>query len=343
MEFTAKQIAESLNGTVEGNPEVTITRLAKIEEGTEGSITFLANPHYTPYIYTTGASIVVVNNDFVPSQLVSATLVRVENASLAFARLLEIYNSMKPRKEGISPAAFVAKSATIGENVYLGECVVIGENVVIGKNSKIYPLTYIGDNVRIGENARINAGVKIYEDCIIGNNCTFHSGVVIGADGFGFAPQTGELYKKIEQTGNVIIEDEVEIGANTTIDRATLGSTIIRRGAKLDNLIQIAHNVEIGENTIIVSQVGIAGTTKIGRNCMIAGQVGIVGHLTIADNVKIAAQSGVEHSIKEDGAVFFGSPAIEMSKARRNIVHLRNIESLVKRVNELEKILKKKD
>jgi UDP-3-O-[3-hydroxymyristoyl] glucosamine N-acyltransferase len=343
MEFTAQQIAETLNGTVEGNPEITINRLSKIEEGTPGSITFLANPHYTPHIYTTGASIVVVNSDFVPSQPLSITLIRVENAYMSFARLLELYNSMKPEKSGISPFAVVAKSAKIGEDAYLGEFVVIGENTLIGKNSKIYPHTYLGDHVTVGENTRINAGVKIYEDCVIGNNCTIHSGVVIGADGFGFAPQPDHHYKKIVQTGNVIIEDDVEIGANTTIDRATLGSTIIRKGAKLDNLVMIAHNVEIGENSLIIAQVGIAGTTKIGKNCVIAGQAGIVGHLVISDNVKIGAQSGIEHSIPEDGATFLGSPAIEAGKARRNIIHLRNIDNLVKRVNELEKLLKKKE
>ena len=343
MEFTARQIAETLDGTIEGNPEVRINRLAKIEEGVEGSITFLANPHYTPFIYTTKASIVVVNRDFIPVQPVTATLIRVENAYMSFARLLEMYQAMRPQKTGISPFAFVSKTAIIGENVYLGEFAVIGENTVVRKNSKIYPLTFLGDNVSVGENTRINAGVKIYEDCVIGNNCTIHSGVVIGADGFGFAQQTDQNYKKIAQTGNVIIEDDVEIGANTTIDRATLGSTIIRKGAKLDNLIMIAHNVEIGENTVIVAQAGIAGTTKIGKNCMIAGQVGIIGHLTIADNVKIGAQSGIEHSIVEDGAMYLGSPAIEAGKARRNIIHVRNIDSLVKRVNELEKLLKKKE
>lgn len=343
MEFTARQVADMLNGTVEGNPDVKVSRLAKIEEGSEGSITFLANPHYTPFIYSTRASIVVVNDDFSPAQPLSATLVRVENAYLAFARLLELYNSMKPKKEGISPLAFVASSAKVGSDVYLGEFVVVGENVEIGANSKIYPGTILGDNVSIGADTRIHAGVKIYEDCLIGSHCILHSGVVIGADGFGFARQSDQQYQKIAQTGNVIIEDHVEIGANTTIDRATMGSTIIRKGAKLDNLIQIAHNVEIGENTVIVAQAGIAGTTKIGKNCMIAGQAGVVGHLTIADDVKIGAQSGIEHSITEPGTMVLGSPAVDAGKARRNIIHLRNIDQLVRRVNELEKILKKKE
>jgi len=343
MEFTAQQIAETLNGTVEGNPDTRISRLSKIEEGTEGSLTFLANPKYTPFIYTTKASVVVVSNDFIPGQPVMTTLIRVADAYTSFAKLLDLYKSLNPKKKGISPFAFVAKTAVIGKDVYLGEFVVIGEHVVIGDHTMIYPQVSIGDHVRIGENTTINAGARIYEDCVIGNQCTIHSGVVIGADGFGFARQNDQHYRKIAQTGNVVIEDNVEIGANTTIDRATLGSTILHQGVKLDNLIQVAHNVEIGENTVIAAQTGIAGTTKIGRNCMIAGQVGFIGHLVIADNVKIGAQSGIEHSIPVEGAIYFGSPAIESSKARRNIIHIRNIDSLVKRVNELEKLLKKKE
>ena len=340
MEFTAQQIAEALDGTVEGNSEVTISRLAKIEDGLPGSMTFLANPVYTQFIYTTKASVVVVNNDFVPSQPLEPTLVRVENAYAAFARLQEIFNNMGPAKTGISPLAFISKDVRIGEQVFIGEFVYIGEHAVIGDNARIYPQSYIGDNVKIGDGTTLYPGVKVYHDCVVGNECKIHGGVVIGADGFGFVPQADQGYRKVIQSGNVIIEDDVEIGSNTTIDRATLGSTIIRKGVKLDNLIQVAHNVEIGENTVIAAQVGISGSTKIGKNCMIAGQVGIVGHLNIADNVKIGGQSGIEHSITDEGATYLGSPAVEGSKARRNIIHLRNLDEIVKKIHLLEKFLK---
>ncbi|MDP4280585.1 MAG: UDP-3-O-(3-hydroxymyristoyl)glucosamine N-acyltransferase [Bacteroidota bacterium] len=341
MELTARQIAETLHGRVDGNPDVIVSKLAKIEEGTPGSISFLANPLYEDYIYKTGASIVVVNENFEGSHPISATLIRVENAYTSFAQLLEIFNRLKPAKSGISPYAFISKSAKTGENVYLGEFSYVGEDVVIGNNVTIYPQVYLGDHVIIGDHTTLHAGVKIYNDCVIGSHCILHSGVVIGADGFGFASQPGKEYKKIIQSGNVVIEDDVEIGANTTIDRATLGSTKIHRGVKLDNLIQIAHNVEIGENTVIVAQVGVAGSTKIGKNCIIAGQAGIVGHLSVADNTIIGAQSGVEKSIRESGGAYLGSPAVEAGKARRNIVHLRNIDNLVKRVNELERRMNK--
>jgi UDP-3-O-[3-hydroxymyristoyl] glucosamine N-acyltransferase len=340
MEFTARQIAEALDGKVDGNEDVTISRLAKIEEGQPGTMTFLANPAYTPYIYSTHASVVVVNDDFVPGHPISATLIRVANAYAAFARLQEIFSAMISKKAGISPLAFISANARTGEKVYIGEFVYIGENAVIGNNVSLYPQTYIGDNVQIGDNTVIYPGVKIYHDCIVGRDCKIHAGVVAGSDGFGFVPQGEQGYRKIIQAGNVIIEDNVEIGANTTIDRATLGSTIIRKGVKLDNLIQVAHNVEIGENTVIAAQVGISGSTKIGRNCMIAGQVGIVGHLTIADNVKIGGQSGIEHSILETGATYLGSPAVEASKARRTIIHIRNLDEIVRKIHFLEKFLK---
>jgi len=297
MKFSAKQIAELLNGEIEGNPKVEVNNLSKIEEGKKGSLTFLSNPKYTHFIYSTAATIVIVNKDFVAEQPVRSTLVRVEDAYQAFAKLLEIYNQIKLNKTGISERASIAQSASVGKNVYIAEFAFIGENVEIADNVKIYPQTFVGDNTIIGNNTILYSGVKIYSDNIIGNNCTFHSGVIIGADGFGFAPNCDNNYMKVPQIGNVIIEDNVEVGANTTIDRATLGSTIIRKGAKLDNLIQVAHNVEIGENTVIISQTGIAGSTKIGKNCLIGGQVGIVGHLKIADNVKIEAQSGVASSI----------------------------------------------
>ncbi len=341
MEFTARKIAEALHGTVDGNPEVIISKLAKIEEGEPGTMTFLANPHYTPFIYTTKASIVVVNQDFIAAQPITATLIRVENAYEAFVTLLEIFNAMQAAKKGISELAFIHASAVTGKDVYIGEFVYIGENVVVGDRAKIYPHVYLGDHVTVGEETILFPGVKVYHQCVIGKECTLHAGVVIGADGFGFAPQQEEEYRKVIQAGNVVIEDHVEIGANTTIDRATLGSTLIHSGVKLDNLIQIAHNVEIGENTVIAAQTGVAGSTKIGKNCMIAGQVGIVGHLTLADHVKIGAQSGIEKNIPDDGAMFLGSPAIDVGIARKNIIHLRHLDELVKRVNHLEKLLKK--
>lgn len=341
MEFTARQIAEMLGGIVEGDEKVVVSTLSKIEEGKPGTMTFLANPLYTPYIYTTEASVIVVNADFAPAQPIKGTLIRVEDAYMAFARLLEMFTKNRAEKKGISPQSCIAKTATIGEGTYIGEFVSIGEHAVIGAHVQIHPNSVIGDYVRIGEGTVIYAGVHIYADTQIGKSCTFHSGVVLGSDGFGFAPQNGSSFKKVAQTGNVIIEDNVEIGSNTCIDRATLGSTIIRSGVKLDNLIQVAHNVEIGENTVIAAQTGIAGSTKIGKNCMIAGQVGIVGHLIIGDNVKIGAQSGIEHNIK-DGEMFLGTPAQEGSKARRLYVHWRNLDQIIKKVYHLEKLLSDK-
>ena len=340
MEFTARQIADVLNGKVEGDPEVVVSRLAKIEEGLPGTMTFLANPLYTPHIYSTKASIIIVNEDFVPAQPIAGTLIRVENAYTSFAKLLEIFQNLQSGKKGISPHAFISKNANIGEDVYIGEFVSVGENAMIGNQVHLYPQTFIGDNVTIGDKTTIFAGVKIYHDCVVGSDCTLHAGIVIGADGFGFAPQADNQYKKVIQAGNVVIHDNVEIGANTTIDRATLGSTVIHRGVKIDNLVQLAHNVEIGENTVIAAQTGISGSTKIGKNCVIAGQVGIVGHLNIGDNVKIGAQSGIEHDIK-DGDVFLGTPALEAGKTRRLYVYWRNFDQLAKKIYQLEKLLKK--
>jgi len=342
MEFSARQITDVLAGSVEGNPEVKISRLAKIEDAEAGSLSFLANPKYTPFIYTTRASIVIVNEDFVPEHPVNATLIRVKDAYSAFARLLELYNQIKNEKKGVSSLAFISPSAKIGQDVYIGEYAFVGENAVIGDKAKIFPQVYLGDNVQIGEETIIYPGVIIYSDNRIGKHCTLHGGVVIGADGFGFAPQQDKNYKKVAQIGNVVIEDNVEIGSNTTIDRATLGSTIIRKGAKLDNLIQVAHNVEIGENTVIAAQTGISGSTKVGRNCMIAGQVGMAGHLTIGDDVKIGAQAGVSGSIK-DGAIVLGSPAIDISTFRRAIIHFKNLPEIVKRLDEIERLMKTKD
>ncbi|MCF8301694.1 MAG: UDP-3-O-(3-hydroxymyristoyl)glucosamine N-acyltransferase [Bacteroidales bacterium] len=339
MEFTAKEIANIINGEIKGDPEVKVHKLSKIENGSPGSLTFLANPKYTNYIYHTSASVIIINKDFVPEQAIKSTLIKVDDAYSAFAQLLEVYNKIKLDKSGISGKAHIHKSAEIGKNVYIGAFAFIGENAKIADNAKIYPHCYVGDNVTIGVNTILFAGVKIYSDNTIGKNCTLHGGVVIGSDGFGFAPQQDNNYQKVAQIGNVVIEDDVEIGSNTTIDRATLGSTIIRKGVKLDNLIQIAHNVEIGENTVIAAQVGIAGSTRIGKNCMIGGQVGIVGHITIADNVQIAAQSGITTNINQEGIALLGSPAFEVSKYRKSYIHFRNLPDIEKKIRELEKQL----
>jgi len=341
MEFTAKQIAEVLQGMVDGDENVTVSNLSKIEEGKPGTLSFLANPAYEKYLYSTNASIVIVNEHFKPEKTVHSTLIRVRDAYAAFAQLLDFYQQAKERKTGVSPKAFIAASAQIGRDVYIGEFAVIGENVHIGDGCCIYPGVVIGDQVTIGKKTKLFAGVNIYNECVIGNECTLHAGAVIGSDGFGFAPQQDSDFRKVPQIGNVVIEDRVEIGSNTTIDRATLGSTVIKRGVKLDNLIQIAHNVVIGENTVIAAQTGISGSTKIGKNCMIGGQVGIIGHLTIADEVKIAAQSGIGKSILEKGAVVEGSPAFSYRDYQRSYVHFRNLDKLAKRVNELERNLKK--
>lgn len=339
MEFTAQQIAELLQGTVEGDATVKVSRLAKIEEGEPGSLTFLANPAYTPYIYTTQASIVITNADFQPEQPVSATMIRVENAYVSFAKLLEVYNTIRRNKSGIEEMSFIDPSATVGEGLYAGAFAYIGKDVKIGNRVKLYPNSYIGDNCVIGDDTTIFAGVKIYSDCIIGKNVTIHSGVIIGGDGFGFQPNSENNYQKVAQIGNVIIEDHVEIGANSTIDRATLGSTIIRKGVKLDNLIQIAHNVEIGENTVIAAQTGVAGSTKIGKNCMIGGQVGIVGHIQIADGVKIAAQSGIGNSLTTPNEIVQGSPAFNISDYKRSYVMFRKLPELEKKIQELQKTI----
>lgn len=341
MKFSARQIAEVLNGEVFGNPDVEVFKLAKIEEGDEGSISFLANPKYEQYIYSSQASIVIVNKSFQTDKEINATLIKVDDAYSAFAKLLEVYNEHKQNKSGISEKAFIHPTASIGENAYLGENVVIGENARIGNNCKIYPNTFIGDNTVVGDNALFYAGVIVYNDNVIGNGVTLHGGVIVGSDGFGFAPQTDQQYKKVIQTGNVIIEDHVEIGANTTIDRATLGSTIIRKGVKLDNLIQIAHNVEVGENTVIAAQTGISGSTKIGANCMIGGQVGIVGHITIADEVKIAAQAGIGSDIKKKGAIYMGSPAYDVQDYKKSYIYFRRLPKIVERLEKLEKLFQK--
>jgi UDP-3-O-[3-hydroxymyristoyl] glucosamine N-acyltransferase len=341
MEFTAKQIASWIKGEIIGDPETKVLTLSKIEEGVEGSLSFLSNPIYNPYLYTTDASVVIVNNSFVPEKEVKTTMIKVEDSYAAFAQLLNAYSEAREMKRtGISDAAFIHESATIGENVYVGEFAYIGPDAVIGDDCKIFPQAYIGDNVKLGNECRIYPGVKVLFDCVIGNECTIHSGAVIGADGFGFAPQNGDDYKKIAQIGNVILEDRVEVGANTTIDRATMGSTVIRRGVKLDNLVQIAHNVEVGENTVIAAQTGISGSTKIGKNCMFGGQVGIAGHLEIADGVKLAATSGVASSIKTENDVQMGAPSFPHKSFLQSYVFFRKLPNLAQRISDLEKELK---
>jgi len=336
MKFTATQIAGILEGEVEGNPQIAVHKLSKIEEGEKGSLTFLANPKYTSYIYSTKASITIVNKDFIPEQSLSTTLIKVEDAYKSFSKLLEYYNQVKNNKVGVESPSFISESARYGEGFYLGAFSYLGENVKIGNNVKVYPNVYIGDNVTIGDNVMIFAGAKIYSESIIGDNCTIHSGVIIGADGFGFTPNAKGEYSKVPQTGNVILEDNVDVGAGTTIDRATLGSTILRKGVKLDNQIQIAHNVEIGEHTAIAAQTGIAGSTKIGKYCLIGGQVGIVGHITIGDLVKIQAQSGIGRNVKDD-EVLQGSPALNYGDFNKSYVHFKNLPKLVNQISNIEK------
>ena len=343
MEFSAQALASILEGEVEGNPDVLVNQLSKIEEGVPGSISFLANEQYTDYVYSTKASIVIVNKSFEATQPINntTTLVRVNDARMAFAKLLETYQKMTAQKAGIHKTSIVEDSAKIGEGCYIGPNVYVGENVSIGNNCQIYAGVYLGTDVKIGADTILKPGVKVMDHCEIGEDCLLHPGVIIGGDGFGFAPNSENNYQKVVHTGNVIIEDHVEIGANTTIDKATLGSTIIKRGVKLDNLIQVAHNVEIGENTVIAAQTGIAGSTKIGKNCMIGGQVGIVGHITIADEVKIAAQSGIGQSITEKGQIFQGSPAFFIGDYKRSYVMFRKLPELQNELNELKKALKK--
>lgn len=336
MKFTAEQIAGILEGTVIGNANAEVSTLSKIEEGIQGSLTFLANPKYKPYIYTTEASITIVNNDFVAEQELKTTLIKVEDAYKAFTKLLEYYNQIKLNKSGIESPSYISDSASIGNDIYIGSFTYVGDNVKIGNNVKLFPNAYVGDNVVLGDNTIVFSGGKIYSECIIGNNCVINSGAIIGADGFGFAPNENGEYSKVPQIGNVILEDNVDVGAGTTIDRATLGSTIIRKGVKLDNQIQIAHNVEIGKNTVIAAQTGIAGSTKIGENCQIGGQVGIVGHITIGNNVKIQAQSGIGRSIK-DNEVLQGSPALGYGDYNKSYVHFKNLPKIVKNINDLEK------
>jgi UDP-3-O-[3-hydroxymyristoyl] glucosamine N-acyltransferase len=341
MEFTAVQIAEMLGGRVEGDPNATVSKLSKIEEGQPKSLSFLANPKYTAHIYDTLATIVIVNEDFVAEAKLQpgCTLIRVKDAYACFAQLLDVYNKIKLDKKGIEEPSFRDASASIGEDVYIGAFVHIGKNTQIGNRVKIFPNTVIGDNVIIGDDTMIYSGTQVYSETEIGKSCVIHAGVILGCDGFGFAPNSENNYQKVAQIGNVIIEDHVEIGSNTCVDRATLGSTIIRKGVKLDNLIQIAHNVEIGENTVMAAQCGVAGSTKIGKNCMIGGQVGFAGHLTVADGVKIAAQSGIGSNIPEN-AIVQGSPAFSIGDYKRAYVSFRKLPEMAAKLNTLEKLIK---
>lgn len=337
MEFTAATIAGFLNGEIEGNPNVKVNTVAKIEEGHEGALSFLANPKYEHYIYTTQSSVILVNKDFLPSEKINATLIRVPNAYEAFASLLTLVEQSKTKKKGIHSTAVIESSAKVGKDVFLGAYVYIGENCSVGDGCTIYPHVCVGDNTEIGKNCKIDSGVKIYHECVIGNSCTIHAGSVIGSDGFGFAPQSENEFLKIPQIGNVIIEDNVEIGANVTIDRATMGSTIIRKGVKLDNLIQIAHNVEVGENTVIAAQTGIAGSAKIGKNCMFGGQIGIGGHIKIANGTKIGAQSGLITAVKEENTTILGSPAIDYKQYLKSSVIFKNLPDMKRKIDTLEK------
>ena len=339
IEFNASQIAGMLDGIVEGNPNVMVHGLSKIEEGKPGTLTFLANPKYKEHIYHTQASIAIVGTDFEAHQVLpeTLTLIRVKNAYAAFSQLLEAYQAFRRPKPGVHSSAVVAATAVVGANVHIGAGVVVGEHVKIGEGAVLMSSCSVADSSVIGERTMLHMGVRVYHDCVIGNDCTLHGGVIIGADGFGFAPNTENQYHKVPQIGNVIIEDHVEIGAGTCIDRATLGSTIIRRGVKLDNLIQIAHNVEIGENTVIAAQSGVAGSTKIGKNCLIGGQVGIIGHITIADGTKIAAQSGIGHSIEKPDTTVQGSPAFGIMDYKKSYVGFSKLPDLMKRLAALEK------
>jgi UDP-3-O-[3-hydroxymyristoyl] glucosamine N-acyltransferase len=336
MKFTAEQIAGILEGTVVGDPNIEVYKLSKIEEGTKGSLSFLSNLKYTPYIYTTEASITIVNSDFEAEKPILTTLIKVEDAYEGFSKLLEYYNQIKLNKSGIEQPCYISESTKVPDSIYVGAFAYIGNNVEIGENVKIFPNAYVGDNVKIGNNTMIFSGGKVYADCIIGANCVINSGVIIGADGFGFAPSKNGKYSKIPQIGNVILEDDVDVGAGTTIDRATMGSTIIRSGVKLDNQIQIAHNVEIGKNTVIAAQTGIAGSTKIGESCLIGGQVGIAGHLVIGNNVRVQAQSGIGRNVK-DNEILQGSPSFGYADWNKSYVYFKNLPKLAKTINDLEK------
>lgn len=336
MKFTAQQIATQLNGTIDGDPQIEVSELSKIEEAQQGTLSFLSNPKYTPYLYTTDASVVLVNQDFVSEQEFKPTLIRVDNAYQAFSDLLEYYSKGTNNRKGIHPSAQIANDVAMPADAYVGANVVIEENCRIGSGTAIFPNVFIAHNVVIGKNCTLYPGVQILSDTVIGDQCTLHSGAIIGSDGFGYAPQEDGAYKKIPQTGNVVLEDHVDVGALTTIDKATLGSTRIGRGVKLDNQVQIAHNVEIGENTVIAAQTGIAGSTKVGSHCVIGGQVGVIGHITIGDHVQIQGQTGVNSNIPSRSKLQ-GTPAIDYFGYNKSYVHFKNLPDLVKRINQIEK------
>ena len=337
MEFTAQQIADFLGGEIQGNPSIKVSDFSKIEEGKPGTLSFLSNPKYSQFIYDSQASIILVNKDFLPEREVQSTLILVDDAYQSLAKLLTMVDQTKPKKTGISPLAYISASATIGENAYIAPFVYVGDNVTIGKNVSLHPHSCVEEGAKLGENVTLFSGVKIYYNCVIGNNCTLHSGSVIGSDGFGFAPSEDGSYKKIPQMGNVVLEDNIEIGANSVVDRATLGSTIIHQGVKIDNLVQIAHNVEVGINTVIAAQTGISGSTKLGKQCILGGQVGIAGHLHIADGTSFGAQTGVPNNIKVPNHAFQGYPAIPVMTFHRASVVYKNLPELQKTVYALEK------
>ncbi len=338
MEFTAEMIAGFLGGEVVGDKNTKVHTISSIEEGKAGSMAYLTNPKYEEFVYTTGASIVLVNRSFEPSQKVAATLVKVDDAGACVLKLLEMYNAAKPKRTGVSTMASISEKAEVGEGCYVGDFTVVEGGAKVGKNCQIYPQVYIGAGCTVGEGTTLYPGVKIYEGCHVGNHCILHAGAVIGADGFGFMPNAEGGFDKIPQLGNVIIEDNVEIGANTCIDRAKTDSTIVRRGVKLDNLIQLGHNVQVGEHTVMSAQTGIAGTSKVGHNCFLAGQVGVADHITIGDGVKIGSQSGIDKSVG-DGEVRLGSPALPGMQYHRATAIFKNLPDLAKRVGELEKQL----
>lgn len=340
MHFTATQIAQIINGSLTGDGETIVSSFGKIEEAQPGQLAFLANPKYEEYLYSTGASVIIINETQSLKQATKATLIRVADAYTAFAILLDKYQQIQRRQlSGIEQPVYIHATARVGEEVYIGAFAYLGEQVVLGKGVKIFPNVFLGNNVIIGDDTIIHPGVKIYHDCVIGKNVTIHAGAVIGSDGFGFAPQANGTFKKVPQIGNVVIEQGVEIGANTTIDRATIGSTLIKAGAKLDNLVQIAHNVEVGNNSVIAAQTGISGSSKIGNGVMIGGQVGIVGHIHIADGARINAQSGVSKTIKVPNSAVTGSPAFDYTSALRSQVAVRNLPELEKKVVALEKLI----
>ena len=337
LEFSAQQIAMMIQGQVEGDASVTVKNFGKIEEATAGQISFLANPKYEEFLYSTAASIIIINEKQTLKQKINATLIRVPDAYAAFATLLTKYQALKTQNlVGIQTPSFIAPTAKLGADHFIAAFAYVNEGAVLGEQVKVFSNVVIGENVKIGNNVTLHPGVIIYADCVIGNNVTIHSGAIIGSDGFGFAPKEDGSFQKVPQLGNVLIEDDVEIGANTSIDRATIGSTIIRKGVKLDNLIQVAHNAEIGSNTVIAAQSGISGSTKIGKHAMIGGQVGFAGHITVADGVKIAAQSGVTKSVKTPNMTLTGNPAAEQKQSLRSQVYVKNLPELEKRVQELE-------